>query len=133
MDRALRTIPGVGPATAPALDAAIGDVRRCTDADQLVALADVDAQLHASGQTAGPAKMRKRGSPYLRRAIWHAALTARRIDPMFQALDDRQRQRGKHHRVALSHVAKKLMRVVYALLQEHRPDEAPYEAPATSR
>jgi transposase len=125
LDQYLLTIPGLGPATAPATYAEIGDIRRFTDSDQLVALGGIDPQLHESGQTAGQAKMSKRGSPYLRRAIWHAALTACRLDPMFQAIYDRQRQRGKHHLVALSHVANKLMRVVYAVLKGQRP-YAPY-------
>ena len=61
--------------------------------------------------------MSKRGSPYLRRAMWHAALTASRLDPMFQAIYERQRKRGKHHLVALSHVANKLTRAMYSMLK----------------
>jgi transposase len=132
LDPYLPTIPGVGAATAPAIYAEIGDIRRFTDSDQLVALAGVDPQLHESGQTAGQAKLSKRGSPYLHRAVWHAALTACRLDPMFQAIYERQRQRGKHHLVALSHVANKLMRVVYAVLKEQRPYEARSQIPANS-
>ena len=74
MDQSLRTIPGLGAATAPAIYAEIGNIRRFTDSDQLVALAGVDPQLHESGQTAGQAKMSTRGSPYLHRAVWHAAV-----------------------------------------------------------
>jgi transposase len=127
LDTYLSTIPGLGPATAPAIYAEIGDMGRFTDSDQLVALVGVDPQLHQSGETAGQTKMSKRGSPYLRRAIWHAALTASRLDPMFQAIYDRQRKRGKHHLVALSHVANKLTRVIYSVLKGQRayvPDYA---------
>jgi len=113
-------MPGCGPATAPAIDAEIGDVQRFTHSDQLVALVGVDPQLHQSGQSAGQAKMSKRGSPSLRRAMWHAALTASRRDPMFQRIDERQCQRGKHHLVALSHVANKRTRVIDAVLKGHR-------------
>jgi transposase len=120
LDAHLPTIPGLGPATAPAIYAEIGDIGRFTDSDQLVALVGVDPQLHQSGQTAGQTKMSKRGSPYLRRAIWHAALTACRLDPMFQAIYERQRKRGKHHLVALSHVANKLTRVIYSVLKGKR-------------
>lgn len=120
LDTYLPTIPGLGPATAPAIYAEIGDIGRFTDSDQLVALVGVDPQLHQSGQTAGQTKMSKRGSPYLRRAIWHAALTASRLDPMFQAIYDRQRKRGKHHLVALSHVANKRTRVIYSVLKGQR-------------
>jgi transposase len=132
MDQYLLTIPGLGPATAPAISAEIGDIRRFTDSDQLVALAGVDPQLHESGQTAGQAKISTRGSPSLRRAVWHAALTACRLDPMFQAIYARQRQRGKPHLVALSHVANQLLRVVYAVLKGQRPSVVHYPVPANS-
>jgi transposase len=126
LNTSLLTIPGLGLATAPAVYAEIGDIQRFTDSDQLVALVGVDPQLHQSGQTAGQTKMSKRGSPYLRRAVWHAALTAARLDPMFQAIYERQRQRGKHHLVALSHVANKLARVIYAVLKGGRSYEPNY-------
>jgi transposase len=127
LDAYLLTIPGLGPAVAPAIYAEIGDMGRFTDSDQLVALVGVDSQLHQSGQTAGQTKMSKRGSSYLRRAIWYAAPTASRLDPMFQAIYDRQRKRGKHHLVALSHVANKLTRMIYSVLKGQRayvPDYA---------
>jgi transposase len=130
LDRYLRTIPGLGATTAPAIYAELGDIRRFTDSDQLVALAGGGPQLHESGHTAGRAKMNKRGSPYLRQAVWHAALTACRQDPMCQAIYDRQRQRGKHHLVALSHVANELMRVIYAVLKGQRAYDPHYHARA---
>lgn len=126
LDECLPTIPGVGSATAPAIYAEIGDIRRFTDSDQVVALVGVDPQLHQSGQSAGQTTMSKRGSPYLRRAIWHASLSAARCDPMFHAIYERQRQRGKHHLVALSHVANKLARVIYSVLKGRRPYNPQY-------
>jgi transposase len=133
LEGSLETIPGLGPATAPAIYAEIGDIRRFTDSDQLVALVGVDPQLHPSGQTAGQTKMSKRGSPYLRQAVWHAALTASRLDPKFRAIYERQRQRGKHHLVALSHVANKLTRVIYSVLKGQRPYEPNYQTVAGVR
>jgi transposase len=65
--------------------------------------------------------MRNHGSPDLRRAVWHAALSACRLAPMFPAIYERQRQRGKDHLVALSHVANKLTRVIYAVPKGQRP------------
>jgi transposase len=133
LDTSLATIPGLGPATAPAIYAEIGNIQRFSDSDQLVALVGVDPQLHQSGQSAGQTKMSKRGSPYLRQAVWHAALTASRLDPMFRAIYERQRQRGKHHLVALSHVANKLTRVIYSVLRGQRPYEMNYQTAAGVR
>jgi transposase len=45
LDHYLRTIPGLGQATAPAIYAESGDIRRFTDSDQLVAVVGVDPQL----------------------------------------------------------------------------------------
>jgi transposase len=131
LDRHPPTLPGLGPATAPAISAEIGDLRRCTDSAQLVALVGVAPQLHEPGQTAGQAQMRKRGSPSLRRAIWHAALTACRLAPMCRGLDARQRQRGQHHLVALSPVANKLTCVISSVLKGQRPSE-PYSQGSTA-
>lgn len=117
MARHLPTIPGLGLATAPATYAEIGDIQRFTDSKQLVALLGVDPPRHESGQTAGQAKMSTRGSPSLRHAIWRAALTACRLDPTVRVIYARQRRRGKHQLVALSHVANKLTRVIYAVLK----------------
>jgi transposase len=128
LDTSLATIPGLGPATAPAIYAEIGNVQRFSDSDQLVALVGVDPPLHQSGQSAGQTKMSKRGSPYLRQAVWHAALTASRLDPMFRTIYERQRQRGKHPLVALSHVANKLTRVIYSVLKGQRPYDPHYQA-----
>jgi transposase len=96
-------------------------MRRFTDAGQPVALVRVDPQLHESGRTAVQAKMSTRGAPSLRQAVWHAALTACRLDPMVQAIYGRPRQRGKHHLVALSHVANTLTHVSYAVPKGQRP------------
>lgn len=51
---------------------------------------------------------------------------------MFRAVYDRQRQRGKHHLVSLSHVANKLMRVVYAVLKGQRPYDPSYHVQASN-
>jgi len=126
LDQYLRTVPGLGAATASAISAEIGRIQRFTDSDQLVAWAGVAPQLHESGHTAGQTKMSKRGSPYLRRAVWQAALTAGRFDPMFRAIYDRQRQRGTHHLVALSPAANQRMRVISAVLKGQRPYEPNY-------
>jgi hypothetical protein len=70
--------------------------------------------------------MSQRGSPSLRRAVWQAALTTCRFDPMGQALDDRQRKRGQPLRVARSHGATTLRRVIDAVRKGQRPYD-PYE------
>ena len=66
--------------------------------------------------------MSKRGSRYLRTAVMEAAQVAvfRRHDPLFEGVYKRQRDRGKHHLVALSHVANKMLHVVFSVLKNNR-------------
>ena len=128
----LRPRPGGGQTTAPAMWAEIGDSRRFTDAEPRVALGGGDPPRHESGQTAGHAQRRQRGSPSRRRAVWHAALTACRRDPLWPTIDDRQRQRGQPHLVARSQVAHKLTRVRDAVLQGQRPSAPPYPLKAAT-
>lgn len=67
--------------------------------------------------------MSRRGSPYLRRAIWGAAFVASWSDPELSAYYKRLRQRGKHHYVAVGAVARKLCYIIFAVMNENRPFE----------
>ena len=92
-------------------------------AKTLVAAADLDARQVESGQWKGKSKMSKRGSKYLRTALMQAAEVAvyRKKDPMLAALYQRQVDCGKHHTVALSHVANKMLHVIFSVLKNNRP------------
>lgn len=79
----------------------------------------------------GKAKMSKRGPRYLRRALHMASFIGMRDDAMFRQIYKRQRARGKHHFIALSHVQNKLVHVIYSVLKHNRP-YVPMEARAVS-
>ena len=124
----LRSCPGVGVDTARAWLAEAPDLARVRGkdgADKLVALAGLDVRVKESGASAGRPKMSKRGNRYLRRALMLAAEVAARTDPQCRAVLERQRARGKHYRVAVSHVARKLIHIVYAVLTHERPYALP--------
>lgn len=122
----LTSIPGIGQITAATIRAEIGDFTRfANDKDgalKLVALAGIDPRLRESGRYQGKVKMSKRGSPYLRKAVRQAAFSAvyTAKDPMFTALYRKHLNKGKHHEVALSHVERKLLHVVYSLLKNKK-------------
>ena len=59
--------------------------------------------------------MEKRGSRYLRYALFNAARFVCNWDPVFAAYLSKKRAKGKHYNVAISHATKKLVRVIYAL------------------
>ncbi len=89
-----------------------------------MAFAGLDPSVHQSGQfQAAHSHLSKRGSPYLRRAIWLATLTARRYDPQLAAYYQRKRNQGKHHNLVMAALCHRLLARVYVVLRENRPYE----------
>jgi transposase len=120
----LTSIPGVGPTTGAALLAEIGDVQRFDAPEKLVAYAGIDATVYQTGQfEARQMHMSKRGSPYLRHALWQAASMAIQYDDELRVYYDRKRKEGKSHGTALGAVCRKLITRVYIVLKENRPYE----------
>jgi len=120
----LTSIPGVGPTTGAALLAEIGDIQRFDAPEKLVAYAGIDATVYQTGQfEARQMHMSKRGSPYLRHALWQAASMAIQYDEELRAYYDRKRKEGKAHGTALGAVCRKLITRVYIVLKENRPYE----------
>jgi len=121
----LTTIPGVGPVTAAAVLAEIGDVHRFATVEKLVAYAGIDASVYQTGEfEATQRHMSKRGSPYLRHALWQAATAALLHNPELKAYYQRKRQEGKHHGTVLGAVCRKLLARIYVVLKENRPYRA---------
>ena len=124
----ITTIPGVGEIFGASILAEIGDINRFKSAKKLVAYAGLDATVNQSGQFTGTrTKISKRGSPYLRRALWSAANIARRFNPVLQEFYQKKLSQSKHPQVALGAVARKLTHLVYYILKEQKPFDPNYE------
>ena len=118
----ITSVPGIGPATGAAIVGEIGDISRFDSPEKLVAYAGIDPSVYQTGQfQASEAHMSKRGSPYLRHAVWQAATVAIQHDPELQAYYTRKREEGKHHGTALGAVCRKLLGRIYIVLKEQRP------------
>ncbi len=118
----ITTLPGIGLATGAAILAEIGDVSRFASEEKLIAYAGIDATVYQTGQfQASEAHISKRGSPYLRQALWQAASMAIRYDEDLKAYYTRKRSEGKAHGVALGAVCRKLLVRIYVILKEQRP------------
>lgn len=118
----ITSIPGIGPITGAVILAEIGDVRRFTAPEKLVAYAGIDPTVYQSGQfTASQTRMSKRGSPYLRHALWQAAFMATQHDPQLRDYYQRKRAEGKAHGTAVGAVCRKLLHRIYVVLREERP------------
>ena len=67
------------------------------------------------------AHLEKRGSRYLRYALYNATKYVCLWDSTFAAYLAKKRAEGKHYNVALSHAAKKLVRLIYAMEKSGLP------------
>ena len=112
----LRTIPGIGPAIAPALVTEIGDITRFKSPRQLIAYAGLDPRILQSGATLNRyGHITKRGAPQLRHALFIAGSVAKTFDPTCRALYDKKRAEGKRYKEATIVVARKITRIIYAV------------------
>ena len=127
LDTFLITIPGIGNTLAPVILAEIGDINNFSDPSKLVAFAGIDPSSNQSGNKLSlNEKTSKRGSPYLRHALFTAAFVAMNNDPHLRAFYDRKKAEGKHHYVAMAGVQRKLIGIIWSVLKEHRP-YSPYK------
>ena len=114
----IESIPGISFRLAAVIEAEIGDFRRFSSPDKILAFAGLSPTTYQSGKfTSQNAVMEKRGSRYLRCALFLAAHLVGRFSKTFAAYLKKKRDEGKHYFVALSHVAKKLVRVIFHLHQ----------------
>jgi len=121
----ITTIPGVGAVLGAVILGELGDISRFEDAKKIVAYSGIDASVSQSGEFEGTQMhMSKRGSPYLRRALYTAANVAAFHDPELSAYYQRLRNRGKHHGVAIGAIARKLCFIIFSVLKENRPFES---------
>ena len=120
----LHTIPGIGMIGAATILAEIGDISRFKNSSALVAFAGIDPTVRQSGEfNSTHNHMSKRGSPYLRHAIFLAATTCSFHNSPLNAYYKKKRDQGKHHLTATGAVARKLTTVIYAVLRDSKPYE----------
>ena len=118
----ITTIPGIGYRMGAMILAEIGDFSRFASPDKLLAYAGMSPSTYQSGQLKNCyPHMEKRGSRYLRYALYNAAKYVCQWDPTFAAYLAKKRAEGKHYNVALSHAAKKLVRLIFALEKSRQP------------
>ena len=118
----ITTIPGIGHRMGAMILAETGDFSRFESPDKLLAYAGLSPSTYQSGQLKNCyAHMEKRGSRYLRYAIVNATKYVCLWDPTFAAYLAKKRAEGKHYNVAISHAAKKLVRLIFALEKSGQP------------
>lgn len=116
------TIPGISYRMGARILAEIGDFSRFDSSDKILAYAGMSPSTYQSGQLNNCyAHMEKRGSRYLRYSLYNATKYVCHWDESFAAYLAKKRAEGKHYNVALSHAAKKLVRLIYAMEKSGQP------------
>jgi transposase len=117
--RRLLEVPGVGPITASAMLAAIGDGRQFRNGRQMAAFLGLVPRQHSSGGKARLLGIHKHGDCYLRGLLVHGARSLLRT--AVGKTDDRSRwlmnlATRRHRNVAIVAQANKTARIVWAIL-----------------
>ena len=122
IDSPILSVPGVGYTLGAMIISEIGDIKRFSNPTKLLAFAGLDPVIKQSGNfQADQMKISKRGSTYLRYAIYRVAFLIIYNNETFHNFYLAKRSQGKKHRVALGHVCNKLVRVIFKILTENIP------------
>lgn len=111
----IHTIPGIGPISAAGIFSEIGNISRFNNPNQLLAFAGLEPSRNQSGESDHTGHMVKHGSSYLRQYLMNVAESQLLHNPFLYDYYLKKRNEGKTHRVALSHVAKRLVRIIFSL------------------
>lgn len=118
----LQSIPGVGITNAQTITAEIGDINRFPDSKSLIAYAGLDPRVRQSGKLLQKnTRLTKRGSPYLRRAVFISSGVGRQHDPELKSYYDKKRKEGKRYTEAITAVSKKMINRIFAVWKRGTP------------
>ncbi|THF84334.1 IS110 family transposase [Deinococcus sp. KSM4-11] len=113
----LSTVPGIGLLTASVLLTETMTLGQMEHADQWAAYAGLSPMPHQSGHFVGKTRISKIGNARLRRTFYLSALTASRMTTPFGDFYRRLTASGKPKKVALIALARKIIRVCFAVLK----------------
>jgi transposase len=114
-----QTIKGIGVISAAIIICEYGDIRLFSNPAEMLSYAGLDSTIKQSGTMSSTGKLVKRGSKYLRSTLVNICMMVMIHNPVFYDYYTKKKQEGKHHRVALIHLAKKLIRVIHHLETHH--------------
>lgn len=119
LNPSILSIPGIGEITAASILAEYGDISCFSSPAKMLAFAGLEPSIIQSGTLESNGNMVKHGSGHLRYVLMNASLTLLKFNSTFYDFYLKKRSEGKSHRVALSHVCKKLVRLIYTLETKH--------------
>ena len=119
LNPSILSIPGIGEISAASIISEYGDISCFSSPAKMLAFAGLEPSVNQSGTLESNGKMVKHGSGHLRYVLMNTSLTLLKFNPIFYDFYLKKRSEGKPHRVALSHVCKKLVRLIYTLETKH--------------
>jgi len=119
LDSHIHTISGIGIQSAACILAEFESVERFDTSDQMLAFAGLEPSRKQSGESESKGKMVKHGSPYLRQSLMNVSAFIIIHNPILYEYYRKKRNEGKLHRVALTHVAKRIVRIIFHLEKHH--------------
>lgn len=114
------SITGISNRLGSVILAEVNNINNFHSPDQLLAFAGLEPSVYQSGQMSATGKMVKRGSTSFRWALFQAAEYASHWSPTIRQYRQKKLGEGKHYYVVMTHVAKKLVRIIYYLLKHHQ-------------
>ena len=116
IDSPILSIPGISYRMGAMILAEIGDFSKFESPDKILAFSGLSPSTYQSGKfESSHSCMEKRGSKYLRYALFNATKFVCKWDSTFNSYLLKKRAEGKHYYVAISHATKKLVRVMFQL------------------
>lgn len=115
----IETIKGIGVISAAVILCEYGDITLFSNPAEMLSYAGLDSSIKQSGTMSSTGKLVKRGSKYLRSTLVNICMMVMIHNPVFYDYYSKKKQEGKHHRVAMVHLAKKLVRVIHHLETHH--------------
>jgi len=118
--QALRTMPGVGHCTAAAL-VTIVDITRFPNHEKLASYAGIAARTQQSGTSIKGETASRSGNKTLKNALYMSAFASLQKDPIGRAFYDAKISAGKKHNTALIALARKRLKIMYAIMRDNTP------------
>ena len=126
----LLSLTGCGPITAATIIAETGNIDRFKNADHFVSYSGSSPRIKRSGTSVEiMGKISKKGSKYLRHALYMTAEFGRRHNPILKHLFERVKNGNKkRHKLAVIAVANRIARYCYSIMKNHSTFIITYES-----
>ena len=124
----LRSIPGYSTLVSSMIAGAFD--RDVKGERSWIAFSGMDISLRQSGKWVGRGKLTKRGNSFFRKRLYSAAWGAQMNYPEVRRYYDQLKSQGRHHVEALCIIARKLLRIAYAVLTKGKTYDPEIAFPA---